>query len=747
MNITYFDNERAAEREAIQAEPREVAGTVQLGEQQHRWSWWNGQQLRRHFSLDTETTLIDGYPVPDLVLVSVSDGIQNHVMLPRQLPEFLLQHLPYDHHIVCHNVAFDFWVMDRYLANTAAAEARNWLWSAVDQQRLHDTMLLAGLVSLAQSDDDRLPSLADATRDYCGYELEKDVYRLRYQETIGQDWTRLDPGFFRYAVADAMATYQLYCRLTAVAKQITDRAGTSRQYGFLTEAIQVKAAICLDAIHRTGLHIDLDRAGQLRQEIDEAIQNAIGSLKDQAGPELFHRYKRTGEPKLNKANGLPKMNTTILTEQLREAAATLNMDPPRTATGKTTTSLNGYWKPYRTLHPLIEAYCDYSELTKLRTFFDNLNEPVIHPRYRIFVRSGRVSCSSPNIQQLPRGSNVREVVTAGPGNLLLIIDYSAVELKTLAAVCYSRYGFSRLGDVMKAGIDPHSYTAAMFAGMELEEFQQLPDAKQLRQRAKAINFGFPGGLGAATLVSYAKQSYGVDITQTEAAEFRTRLTEEVYPELTLYLSEDSATVLAGTLQADVLQVRQFWPQPYHYGMLKKVTEGTPYKADGKPYAEQTVQRTWQQLEQVNRNPQLTAAITARDTSDSSPLRQLMFAPVTTPTGRIRGNVSFTAARNTPFQGLAADGAKLAMWELLKAGYQVVAFVHDEFVIELSKLDDCTAQAQRIERICCQAMQQLVGDIPVTAEYALAERWYKQAEAFYDEAGQLQVWQPEQTRGG
>ena len=77
---------------------------------------------------------------------------------------------------------------------------------------------------------------------------------------------------------------------------------------------------------------------------------------------------------------------------------------------------------------------------------------------------------------------------------------------------------------------------------------------------------------------------------------------------------------------------------------------------------------------------------------------------------------------------------------MRAGYRVIAFVHDEFVIELDKLDDCTARAVDIDRICCEAMQQLVGDIPVTAEYALAERWYKQAEPVFDE-GRLQVWRP------
>lgn len=71
----------------------------------------------------------------------------------------------------------------------------------------------------------------------------------------------------------------------------------------------------------------------------------------------------------------------------------------------------------------------------------------------------------------------------------------------------------------------------------------------------------------------------------------------------------------------------------------------------------------------------------------------------------------------------------------------VAFIHDEFVIELSRLDDCTAEAKRIERICCSSMQQLVGDLPVACEYALAERWYKRAEAAYDDLGRLQIWKP------
>ena len=47
------------------------------------------------------------------------------------------------------------------------------------------------------------------------------------------------------------------------------------------------------------------------------------------------------------------------------------------------------------------------------------------------------------------------------GYYFIAIDYSAIELRTLAAVCQRRYGSSKLGDVIKQGIDPHAFTASM----------------------------------------------------------------------------------------------------------------------------------------------------------------------------------------------------------------------------------------------------------------------------------------------
>ena len=721
---------------------QQLTGTVQLGSNHYRWQVWDGQQLGPHVALDTETTLIEDYQIPRLCMLSLSDGAKHFVARPDQAAPLLEQHT--DAQWIMHNGAFDFWVLDKYFAASGAETARSWLWTAVDQQRWHDTMLLSGLVQLAVEDNPVLPRLADACRRQLGYDLDKDTYRLRYAETIDTDWEQLDPGFFAYAAGDAIATWQLYCKLTHQADEICQQHQLPRQYGFLTEALQVKAAICLAAITRTGLHIDLQRAGELRQRVDHDIQKAIETMEE-IDPELWHRYKKTGQRKTTKDTGLPKLNQTKLLQHFAEIAAECRLNIPETATGKLTTSVNRYWSGFRELHPLVDAYCRYAEQTKLRTFFDGLQQPTIHPRYQTMVRTGRTSCSGPNIQQMPRSSPIREAIVARPGHLLFIIDYNSLELRTLATVCYQQFGFSRLREVLIEGIDPHSYTAAMFAGVTPDEFDQLPDRKQLRQRAKVFNFGLPAGFGADSLVKHAKFNYGVTLTKEEAERFIETLTQQVYPELQLYLAEDTVAILAAVLRADVGQLRATWSKPSHIGLVRRILAGKSHRADGRPYQTLTIDRVWLQLQGMCNNPQLMPHILQRNTAADSPLRKLLHSEVSTTTGRMRGRVSFTAAKNAPFQGLAADGCKQAMWNLTKTGYRVVAFIHDEFIIELSKLDKMDQAAADIERICSDSMQPFVPGIPVPCEFALCDRWQKGAEAVFDDAGRLQVWQPDEPK--
>ena len=77
---------------------------------------------------------------------------------------------------------------------------------------------------------------------------------------------------------------------------------------------------------------------------------------------------------------------------------------------------------------------------------------------------------------------------------------------------------------------------------------------------------------------------------------------------------------------------------------------------------------------------------------------------------------------------------------MRAGFRVIAFVHDEFLIELPDGVDFTARANQIEEICCKTMEQFTPGVEITAEYALADRWSKDAERV-ERDGKLVAWHP------
>ena len=102
----------------------------------------------------------------------------------------------------------------------------------------------------------------------------------------------------------------------------------------------------------------------------------------------------------------------------------------------------------------------------------------------------------------------------------------------------------------------------------------------------------------------------------------------------------------------------------------------------------------------------------------NPLRRAL--PIDSELGRTHvalAHISFTAARNTPFQGLAAAGAKLSLYELIRAGYTVNAFIHDEFILTIRNDANWKTVPRDIERIVCQQMQSVCGTVPIAAEGA------------------------------
>ncbi len=714
--------------------------SVWVGERCYQFSIWAGEQLPdRLLAYDCETRVIQAGEIPELALASIcGDQGSCYFIHPQRLPQFIRQHSQAFY--AAHNATFDFWVTAQALqADRDACKA--W-WAIAGDARLFDTMLADMLIRLAQSDAEPVKrDLAAVAAEYAPrIQLDKsDPYRLRYGELIGlstADWPQTERGFWTYAAGDPVATLAVCQAQAHIARALIEPYASEllpdslRRFGPLTACLQTQGAIALDYISRLGVSIDLSQAGQLQAAISELTAQHMQTLEQQGG-ELFRRYgprsKQAGQLMTSGA-GVAKRNAKAIKARLEQIARESDaaIRPPRNADGLVTDSVK-YWAQHRDAHPLIAAYCDFSEQAKLLQFFAKLDRERIYPRYRPLVRTGRSSCSGPNLQQLPRSDQFRSLFVAPPGFHLLQIDYSVLELRTLAQICLRRYGRSVLADLFRAGIDPHKYTAALLLDLDLPRFEQLPAAemKRCRQQAKALNFGIPGGLGAASLVAYAKSSYGVQLTIEQARQFRDRLTQQIYPELAAYLQDNQQADIARNLQSSPQLVSQAFSRRDQIQAAMRIISGEDSTPAGDEYSPELIAHVWLCLSQLNRNPDLQAAITARQ-ADPELARRIFLGDAVTLSGRLRGHIGYTQRANTPFQGLAADGNKLALFRLLRAGYRVCGFVHDEMLVLLPDGSDYQQQVDQIQAILRDSMQELTPDIPIATEYLLADRWYKDA---------------------
>lgn len=171
--------------------------------------------------------------------------------------------------------------------------------------------------------------------------------------------------------------------------------------------------------------------------------------------------------------------------------------------------------PYKDLAKIVSAFGE--------SLSDKIN-PVtgrIHARFNLAgTATGRMSCSSPNLQQVPREAQFRGLFAAPKGRAFVIADYNAMELRCAAHVA----GEEKLLEAFKDRADPHALTAAMLLEKSPQEWDAMgkDDKKQARQAAKATNFGLLYGQGAKGLKEYAAASYGVSITEEKARQYRSK---------------------------------------------------------------------------------------------------------------------------------------------------------------------------------------------------------------------------------
>ena len=179
--------------------------------------------------------------------------------------------------------------------------------------------------------------------------------------------------------------------------------------------------------------------------------------------------------------------------------------------------------PYKD-RPVVKSLHEYRKASKMLSgFLDPLPNFInsktgrIHAHYsQIGAYSGRMSCTGPNMQQIPRDNEIRQCFIPAKGHKFIVADYSQIELRVAAQLA----GDERMIEAYKNGGDLHKLTASLVTGTPLHDV-----TKAQRQAAKAINFGLIFAMGARGLQSYAGDVYGVEMTLEEAEAFRDRYFE------------------------------------------------------------------------------------------------------------------------------------------------------------------------------------------------------------------------------
>ena len=261
-----------------------------------------------------------------------------------------------------------------------------------------------------------------------------------------------------------------------------------------------------------------------------------------------------------------------------------------------------------------------------------------------------------------------------------------------------------------------------------------------RDSAKPANFGLPAGMGLKALISYARTQFDVRLTESDAQKFLTAWLA-TFPEMRAFRESNInhglrlSRVLRMTYKDYLIAQGDlcFGSAADDYfgwvgGMaLKVLHESLPRTNKGRPYSAKEIDFFWTRLQPLGDflEPNMAIALRNRQPSGElckSVINLLERSAVLTMTGRLRANVSHTECRNTVFQGVAADGAKLALYRLWRNGFRVVAFIHDEVVVEVPATCELWTKKDQINIILAISMKEVCPDIRIDIKGAFRQSW-------------------------
>ena len=250
----------------------------------------------------------------------------------------------------------------------------------------------------------------------------------------------------------------------------------------------------LAQIELTGMPVDENELKKMLQQVSQDYQRKYISFYRKYGVDPFSPQKVTAWLTNKLGLKLPRTQKGSLSSQ--DSALRQYIDRPE-------------------VKELLEIRSEKKTLDKLKELSSHLRNGRIYSEFKqIGAPTGRMASSRPNLQNITR--ELRKLFKAHQGRKLIVADYSQIELRIAAEYVNDETMIKAFSE----GKDLHRFTASLILGKDYEEI-----TKEERQMAKAINFGLIYGISPKSLMEYAKNNYGIDITLREAQKFHERFFE------------------------------------------------------------------------------------------------------------------------------------------------------------------------------------------------------------------------------
>jgi len=369
---------------------------------------------------------------------------------------------------------------------------------------------------------------------YCAATLLKDAgdYERPLQEFIEKycKENKIKKAEFTYDLVPLELLFQYACMDVDYSYQLADYFKPLLEFEEQEQVYKdvVRYAWALARIELCGWEIDLEAAAKFKEELEIEITGLREKLQEL--PEIKKAIVRLSKEVLAKENAKRKTPVTALKTPLSFLVNSVSHkrclfqqilkfpEIKKTKKGAYATDKECF-VAWAEMYPKVESLVVIKKIEEYSKMLSTyvmalLNRSVggrIHCSYRVTgAATGRISASQPNLQNISQHSDLAKKLkycfTAKPGNTLVACDLSNAELRVTAAISKD----SVMCDSFVKGQDPHSSTAKAVFNLECSVEEVKEHHKELRQRAKTLNFA---ALYGSSSMNIAKS---LNIPQDEA---------------------------------------------------------------------------------------------------------------------------------------------------------------------------------------------------------------------------------------